>query len=211
MGKYYIRIDGKTFGPYTAKVMMELGLTPDIMVTEGSKDAWQPASNFDFGQLAKQEILEKLNSTPANVAPDKAPTIEQEEGQSNTHIEKNSHPCPPPIPTDCNNKTESCSTTATTNSFPNSIAYNANLNEGLNSIGGKIIITPTQIIFHPHKLNFGNLQDRVYEISQISGYEKSSLTFMNIYFLNGSRITLVVWNKSEIIKQLEDRRASLIR
>ena len=76
MGKYYIRIDGKTFGPYTAKVMMELGLTPDIMVTEGSKDAWQPGSNFDFGQLAKQEILEKLNSTPANVAPDKAPTIE---------------------------------------------------------------------------------------------------------------------------------------
>lgn len=211
MGKYYICIDGKTFGPYTAKVMMELDLTPDIMVTDGSKDAWQPASNFDFGQLAKQEILEKLNSTPANVAPDTAPTIEQEEGQSNTHIEKNSHPCPPPIPTDCNNQTESCSTPATTNSFPNSIVYNASLNEGVNSIGGKIIITPTQMIFHPHKLNFGDLRDRVYEISQISGYEKSFLTFMNIYFLNGTRITLVVWNKSEIIKQLEDRRASLIR
>ena len=64
MGKYYIRMDGDVFGPYTAKGMMELDLTPDIMVTEESIDIWQPANKFDFFQLAKQEVLEKLKTTP---------------------------------------------------------------------------------------------------------------------------------------------------
>lgn len=93
--------------------------------------------------------------------------------------------------------------------FPSSIEYKANFNEGLNSIGGKIIITPTQLIFHPHSINFGNLQDRVYEIAQILGYEKGILTFMHISFVNGERIKLTVWNKTEIIEQLEARRKNL--
>lgn len=76
-------------------------------------------------------------------------------------------------------------------------------------MGGKIIITPTLLIFHPHKINFGDLSDRIFEINQISGYEKSILTFMYISFLNGSRIKLTVWNKSEIIEQLEARRVAL--
>lgn len=64
MHKFYIRMDGDIFGPYTAKGMKELDVMPDIMVTEDSIDTWQPAANFDFDQLAKQEILEKLKSTP---------------------------------------------------------------------------------------------------------------------------------------------------
>ena len=64
MHKFYIRMDGDIFGPYTAKGMVELNVMPDIMVTEDSIDTWQPAANFDFAQLAKQEILERIKSTP---------------------------------------------------------------------------------------------------------------------------------------------------
>ena len=60
MHKFYIRMDGDIFGPYTAKGMVELNVMPDIMVTEDSIDTWQPAANFDFTQLAKQEILERI-------------------------------------------------------------------------------------------------------------------------------------------------------
>ena len=36
MHKFYIRMDGDIFGPYTAKGMVELNVMPDIMVTEDS-------------------------------------------------------------------------------------------------------------------------------------------------------------------------------
>lgn len=62
-------MDGDVFGPYSAKGMMELDLLPDIMVTEVSMDVWQPAEIFDFAALAKQEVLERLQSTPTNNTP----------------------------------------------------------------------------------------------------------------------------------------------
>ena len=55
------------------------------------------------------------------------------------------------------------SSTPNNASWP-TIEYVANFNEGLNSIGGKIIITATQLIFRAHDFNFGDLRDRVYEI-----------------------------------------------
>lgn len=48
-----------------------------------------------------------------------------------------------------------------------------------------------------------------FDIDQISGYEKGVLTFMYISFVNGERIKLTVWNKTEIIEQLEARRKNL--
>jgi len=203
MYKFYIRMDGDVFGPYSAKGMMELDMLPDIMVTEDSIDTWQPAGNFDFAKMAKQEVLERLKSTPTKDSQEIKPTIEQKRDELKARLCNHGNFYPTSV-----KEPESY---ATSNSFPNSIEYRANFNEGINSIGGKIIITPTQLIFHPHSLNFGDLSDRVFEISQISGYEKGILSFMYISFLSGSRIKLTVWSKSEIIKQLEARRTSLLK
>ena len=90
------------------------------------------------------------------------------------------------------------------------IEYEANFNEGLNSIGGKIIITATQLIFRAHDFNFGDLRDRVYEIRDIVSYKKGILTFMYISFSDGKTIRLTVWDKQRIIDELEARRQSLI-
>lgn len=199
--KFYIRMDGDVFGPYSAKGMMELDLLPDIMVTEVSMDVWQPAENFDFAALAKQEVLERLHSTPTNDTPTIEVSLEQKRSELKSRLSNNGNLTLQPV--DEEKKVVS-------NTFPTSIEYKANFNEGLNSIGGKIVITPTQLIFKAHAFNFGDLTDRVFEISQISGYEKGILSFMYISFLNGSRIKLTVWSKSEIIEQLEARRTSLL-
>lgn len=205
-------MDGDVFGPYSAKSMMELDVLPDIMVTEVSIDTWQPAENFDFAQLAKQEVLERLKSTSTNDTPDAVPTLEQKREQLKARLNNNGNLKLHSTSSD-NIKSETGidRSFTTPNSFPDSIEYNANLNEGINSIVGKIIITPTQLIFHPHKINFGDISDRIFEISQISGYEKGILSFMYISFINRSRIKLTVWNKSEIIEQLESRRISLLK
>ena len=94
-------------------------------------------------------------------------------------------------------------------SFPDFIEYKANFNDGMNSIGGKIIITPTQLIFRAHSFNFGDLSERVFEIKDIIGYKKGFLTFLYISFRNGPDIKLTVWGKDEIINQLEARRKAL--
>lgn len=200
--KFYIRLDGEIFGPYSAKGMNELDLLPDIMVTEINMNEWQPAENFDFADLAKQEMIEKLKSTQINEDNQEADDAETKKHEfkarliymSNSTASKvNEEIIRPPVM-----------------KFPNSIEYKANFNEGLNAIGGKLIITPTHMIFRAHCLNFGNLNDRVFEISQISGYEKGFLTYFYISFLNGSKIKLNVWNKDGIIEQLEARRISLL-
>ena len=94
--------------------------------------------------------------------------------------------------------------------FPAEITYPANFNGRVNSIGGKIVITPDQLIFKAHDLNFGNLDDRIYEIRNITGYKKGLMTFLYIYFNDGQNIKLTVWKKQEIIGALESRRKALI-
>lgn len=194
-------MDGDVFGPYSAKSMMELDVLPNIMVTEVSIDTWQPAENFDFVALAKQEVLERLKSTSTNDILPKVSCVEQKRDALKARLKNNGN-----LNTLGKSPQE---TKAPSRSFPPSIEFKANFNDGLLSIGGKIIITPTQLIFHAHKVNIGDLSDRVFEISQISGYEKGMLTFLYISFLNGSRIKLTVWSKSEIIEQLEARRMAL--
>lgn len=195
-------MDSEVFGPYSAKGMMELDILPDIMVTEDSIDTWQPAENFDFVKLAKQEVLERLKAAPTNDVPEIIPTLEQKREQLKARLNNNGNLCPQTV--------QDPKPHIIQNIFPDSIEYKANFNEGINSIGGKIIITATQLIFHPHKINFGDLSERVFEISQISGYEKGLLSFLYISFLDGSRIKLTVWKKSEIIAHLEARRSSFI-
>lgn len=203
MHKFYIRMDGDIFGPYTAKGMKELDVMPDIMVTEDSIDTWQPAANFDFDQLAKQEILEKLKSTPTVENIQQKSCIEQKREALKAKLKNHGNLS--------STKTISKDSKSNINKFPEKIEYKANFNEGLLSIGGKIIITPTQLIFHAHKFNIGDFTDRIFEISHISGYEKGMLTFLYISFNNGNRIKLTVWNKSEIIEQLEKRRTALLQ
>ncbi len=93
--------------------------------------------------------------------------------------------------------------------FPEFIEHKANFNTGINSIGGKIIITPTQLVFRAHSFNFGNLEDRVFEIKDIVGYKKGFFSFLYISFSNGKTIKLTVYGKDEIIRQLEERRQYL--
>ena len=94
--------------------------------------------------------------------------------------------------------------------FPDMVIYVGSLYDCLNPIGGKIHITPTRIIFKPNSLNFGNPQERSFEIGQIAGYEKGILSFLNIYFRNGEKVRFATWKKTEIINELEKRRLKLV-
>lgn len=196
-------MDGDVFGPYSAKGMMELDILPDILVTENSIDTWKPASEFDFVVLAKEEVLERLkNTAPKNEPSPKTIILEKRAALKKRLSNANSNMHKPDEVQECISKD---------NLFPSQIEFNANFNEGINSIGGKIIITPTQLIFHAHKLNFGNLSDRIFEIRDICGYEKGVLSFMYIQFISGYKIKLTVWNKTKIINELESRRNQLIK
>lgn len=127
-------MDGDVFGPYSAKGMMGLDLLPDIMVTEISMDVWQPAENFDFAASAKQEVLERLQSTPTNNTLTIEVSLEQKRNELKSRLSNKGNLTVQSV--DVDKKVVS-------NIFPDSIAYKANFNEGLNSIGGKIVITPT--------------------------------------------------------------------
>ncbi len=54
--KFYVQMDGQTFGPYTAREVRDLELLPDILVTEESMEGeWLPASEFDFEDMVYKE------------------------------------------------------------------------------------------------------------------------------------------------------------
>lgn len=72
-------MDGEIYGPYSAKGMLDLGVLPDIMVTEISLNVWQTADNFNFQDLAKKEMLEKLKATAATDEVASSPNIEEKE------------------------------------------------------------------------------------------------------------------------------------
>lgn len=197
--KFHIRMDGDIFGPYSAKEILSLELLPDIMVTEVSMDSWLPASEFDFSDLAKKELLEKLQATPTN---ENVSEIDIRKEELKKRLQNNGNIAGP-------NTQFNVQENVYIQTFPQEITYNANLNEGLNSIGGKLIITPSQFVFHPHKVNFGDLSDRVFNISDIVGYEKGFLSFMYIKLKDGRKIKLTVWDKQGIINELEARRNTL--
>lgn len=60
--KFYIKMDGETFGPYSAKEVRDLQLMDDILVTEESMDgAWLPAGDFDFEDMVAKELGASVN------------------------------------------------------------------------------------------------------------------------------------------------------
>lgn len=95
------------------------------------------------------------------------------------------------------------------NSFPAEISFLANFKTKFNSIGGKLFLTPTQIIFRAHKLNFGDLDEKVYEIKDYVGFHKGLLTNLDLSFSNGETIKLVVWNKNALINEITARKEAL--
>ena len=106
--------------------MKELDVMPDIMVTEDSIDTWQPAANFDFDQLAKQEILEKLKSTPTVENIQQKSCIEQKREALKAKLKNHGNLS--------STKTISKDSKSNINKFPEKIEYKANFNEGLLSI-----------------------------------------------------------------------------
>ena len=54
--KFYVQMDGTTFGPYSAREVRDLQLMDDILVTEESMDEWLPAGRFDFDDMVKKEL-----------------------------------------------------------------------------------------------------------------------------------------------------------
>lgn len=174
-------MDGQEFGPYSASEILKLEITDDILVTEKSMSEWLPAVKFDFKDMARKELIENLQSSTKTVS-------DTSKGYKHTN---------------------SFTSKNTTNNFPCEIEYMANFNEGMNSIGCKLIITSDQLIFRVHSLNFGDLSNRVFNIKDIVGYRKGILSFMYISFVDGREIKLTVWKKQEIINELENRKQYL--
>ncbi len=93
--------------------------------------------------------------------------------------------------------------------FPAEISFFANYHIGIISQGGKLIITPTQLIFRPHSVNLGDLSDKVFNIKDVVDYRKGFLTFFYIRFSNGQEVKLNVWKKQRIIDEIEARKSQL--
>lgn len=71
MYKFYIQMDGDTFGPYSAKEMLNLDLLPDTMVTEESLNGtWYPASRLDFQDMYLKETGTVINEDGTIHRPD---------------------------------------------------------------------------------------------------------------------------------------------
>lgn len=60
--KFYVKMDGETFGPYSAKEVRDLQLIDDVLVTEESMDGeWLPAGHFDFDDMVIKELGASVN------------------------------------------------------------------------------------------------------------------------------------------------------
>lgn len=54
--KFYVQMEGQSYGPYTVKELMELPLLDDTLLTEESMNGeWLPARRFDFEDMLKKE------------------------------------------------------------------------------------------------------------------------------------------------------------
>lgn len=75
-----------------------------------------------------------------------------------------------------------------------------------NTQGGHLWITEHEVVFKPHRFNLGPLGKRYIKIEDVVGYSKGILTFMSIFTKDGYEMELAVWDKDEIINEIEKRR-----
>lgn len=81
----------------------------------------------------------------------------------------------------------------------------------INSQGGHLWITKDEVVFKPHAINFGPMGKRYIRIQDVVGYKKGLLTHMSIFTKSGYEMDLVVWNKDEIINEIERRRVNFYK
>lgn len=202
MYKFYFRMDSQTFGPYSAKESLKLGLlNKGTLVREERMEEWLPTSKIDFEDMAKQEMKEILSesSTPKIEEGAKCQKLKARPQSSSGKGEL--------VPTP---EFSQQITRQPIQQWP-TLKFMANFFEGFYAISGKIIITATQLIFKAYFYNLGDRRDRVFEICDIVGYKKGILTQLYISFADGNTIKLAVWSKQRIINELEARRQYLIQ
>lgn len=217
MSKIFVNIDGVVYGPYTARQLMKHDLLPDVAVKDEGMNAWVPASSLNLNDLAKRELAEELAAVqPKPQEPDQSPRSQwscqpQQPQQSARPLIGVHEVKAEPEAASSRAEISEPASQAPQTVFPPEIEFKANLNKGFTSKGGKLIITPEQLIFRPHAVNIGNRDESVYEIKDITGYNRGVLTFMHIYFRNAQRVKFVVWDKGGVIEALELRRQAYFK
>lgn len=63
MYKFYVKMDGQVFGPYSTRDIIELDLPGDVLVREESIAEWNPARFYNFRDLAAAEHCARENET----------------------------------------------------------------------------------------------------------------------------------------------------
>lgn len=101
--KFYVKMDGDTYGPYSAKEVRDLHLMDDILVTEESMNEWLPAGRFDFEDMVRKELGAYVN----------------EDGTINRPISETPNPIRPVTPTQ--QPVQPQYSSAYTNGVPNEI------------------------------------------------------------------------------------------
>ena len=98
--------------------------------------------------------------------------------------------------------------------FPTQIEFNAQMKMGFGDVGGKLFITPKQLIFSPNRFELCSSRLRTYNIANIQLCEKKGwLGFLYIYFNDGSKIRLIIRGnigiEDQVIQEIEIRREAL--
>lgn len=81
--KFYVQMEGQSYGPYSVKELMELPLLDDTLITEESMNGeWLPAKKFDF-----EDMLKKENGTTVFSSPSTPDNVQTNFQNSYTHSE----------------------------------------------------------------------------------------------------------------------------
>lgn len=57
MHKFFIRTNEQYIGPFSLKEVMEMNVPPDVMIADGTPEAWKKAQDIDFTKLRDEELL----------------------------------------------------------------------------------------------------------------------------------------------------------
>ncbi|WP_075619077.1 GRAM domain-containing protein [Paenisporosarcina indica] len=85
----------------------------------------------------------------------------------------------------------------------------ANLFRGIEAVGGRMKITETEIVFHPHKINV-NRNDLTLKMSDIKEVGKRNTLYivpngLRIVVISGEEYKFVVNNRNKLIKRISEQ------
>lgn len=79
-----------------------------------------------------------------------------------------------------------------------------------NSLGGRLLISKSQILFRPHFFNIGDLSDKYLNIKDIVSFEKPGFPlFLKIHSTGNKTMFLSTWSRNKIINSIKTRQNSL--